>query len=114
MLNTPIQPVQQGYPQVQNVTPQNQSAEKIAEQQKTALSEQRLAISFDIAAEYAAITRMDNLVASLANEIRAEEDADRKKLLESRINTLKTIILQREAKINQMEMLKTQLDKQIA
>ena len=104
MLNTPIQMVPQGYPQAQNVVQMPQSnLQQPNGVQKSACEEQSMAISYDIAAEYSAIGRMNNIIADVAKELKVEDDPVRKKLLEARINTLNSMILQREVRINQME-----------
>ncbi|MBR6098706.1 hypothetical protein IKP85_03060 [bacterium] len=102
MLNTPVQMVPQGYQQAQSVVPQY-NLQQPNEVRKSACEEQSMAISYDIAAEYSAIGRMNNIIADVAKELKVEEDPVRKKLLEARINTLNSMILQREARINQME-----------
>lgn len=112
MMNPPIQPVQQGYitAPVNGVNSQPQPG---IEQQQKFNEEQSLAISFDIAAEYSAISRMQSIIADMTNQLQKEEDPERKILIENRINTLNNMILQREAKINQMEQTKAQYNTQI-
>ena len=112
MLNTPIQPVQQVNTQTGAVQQQTINSQTQTNPNKTYYEEQSMAISFDIAGEYSAINRMHNIIASLTNELKLTEDPERKKLLEARISTLNTMILQREARINQMEMCKVQIDRQ--
>lgn len=114
MINTPM-PINQTsntyYPQSAQPQPvQNNTATN--DLQKTMLREQSMAISFDIAAEYSAIGRMNGILAGIAKEIQTEEDPERKKLLEARLSSINNMILQRELKINQMEQVKNQIDKQ--
>lgn len=112
MMNPPIQPVQQSYATapINGITSQPQPS---VEQQQKFNEEQRMAISFDIAAEYSAISRMQSIIADMSNQLQKEEDPDRRTLIENRINTLNNMILQREAKINQMEQTKAQYNTQI-
>ncbi len=103
MLNTPIQTIPQGY-QAQNVVQIPQSnLQQPNEVQRSVCEEQCMSISYDIAAEYSAIGKMNNIIADVAKELKVENDPVRKKLLESRINTLNGMILQREVRVNQME-----------
>ncbi len=112
MMNQPIQPVQQGYVTAPNcgVNPQPQINN---EQQKKFNEEQSMAISFDMAAEYSAISRMQSIIADMTTQLKSEEDPERKSVIENRINTLNNMILQREAKINQMEQAKNRINAQI-
>ena len=61
-------------------------------------------IAAEISSEYSAISKMNNIIADTLKEIQNETNPFRKKLLESRISTLNSMILQREARINQMEL----------
>ncbi len=92
--------------------PQPQTAQSQIDQ-KQVLREQSLAITSDICAEYGAVTRLNDIMVSLANDIKNEKDPEQKKLLEARINTTNQMILQREMKINQMEMTRTQIEAQL-
>lgn len=104
MLNTPVQTIPQGYQPIQTAAPQQQSVQQIPnEAQKTMCNEQSMAISYDIAAEYSAIGKMNNIIADIAKELKTETDPVRIKLLEARVNTLNNMILQRELRLNQME-----------
>lgn len=102
MLNTPIQMGQQN-PQASNVIRMPLYGTDPMEAQRTMCNEQSMAISYDIAAEYSAIGKMNNIIADVAKELKMEEDPVRIKLLEARISTLNNMILQREARLNQME-----------
>lgn len=116
MLNAPIQPLMYNNPQpVQNNIPPQPAPQPIAppQDQKTILREQSMAISSDIAAEYGATTRLNDILVDLAKALKEEKDPEQKKLLEARINTTNQMILQREMKINQMEMTKAQIDAQL-
>lgn len=117
MLNTPIQPVNYANAQPQIQVPQNiqPQAQQTIQQpdQKQFLKEQSLAITADICAEYGAVTRLNDILVNLANDIKTQKDPEQKKLLEARINTINQMILQREMKINQMEMARTQIDAQL-
>lgn len=104
MLNTPVQMASPYYSQVQYAAPQlkvvpNQQPNI----QQTNCNEQVMAISYDIAAEYGAIGKINNIIADVAKELKSEEDPDRKKILEARISTLNNMVLQRENRLNQME-----------
>ena len=112
MLNTPIQPVQQGNPQTCAIQQQTVNSQPQANPNRTYFEEQSMAISFDIAGEYSAINRMNEIVSALTKELKSTKDPERKKLLEARISTINTMILQRETRINQMEMSKAQIDRQ--
>ena len=120
MLNSPIQPVMgynNGQP-VQNIQPQPmqvqaQPAPQSSNNDKTVLREQSMAITSDIAAEYSAVTRLNDILVDLAKTLKEEKDSDQKKVLEAKINTTNQMILQREMKINQMEMTKAQIDAQL-
>lgn len=104
MLNTPLRTIPQGYQPMQTVAPQPQNVQqKPDEQQKVYANEQGMAITYDIAAEYSAIGKMNNIIADVAKELKTEKDPVRIKLLEARINTLNNMILQRELRLNQME-----------
>ncbi len=112
MINTPsvlMQPVQG------NIIPPQTTVQNSTQNdmRKTALKEQSMVISYNIAAEYSAISRMSEILANIAKEIKSEEDSQRKKTLETRLNNLNNMILQREFRINQMEQLKARIDSQI-
>lgn len=66
--------------------------------------EKRMLISSEISTEYSAISKMNNIIADTQREIQTEKNPFRRKLLESRISTLNSMIIQREAHINQMEL----------
>ena len=72
--------------------------------QKEMYKEQSMLISADVAAEYSAIGKMNNIIADTVKEIKSEKDPMRIKLLEARISTLNNMIIQREARLNQMEL----------
>ena len=65
--------------------------------------EQCTLITPELTAEYNAIGKMNNIIAETVYEIKKEKDPFKIKLLESRINTLNSMIAQRETHINQME-----------
>lgn len=116
MLNSPVQPMMYGIPQapqgLQNIQPQvSQPAPQ--PDQKAMLREQSMAITSDIQAEYSAVTRLNDILVSLAANIKTEQNPEQKKLLEARVNTINQMILQREMKINQMEMTRAQIDAQL-
>ena len=115
MLNAPIQPVMYNTSQpVQNIQPQPASQSVTNPQDpKIALREQSMAISSDIAAEYGAVARLNGILVDLAKTLKEEKDPEQKKILEARVNTTNQMILQREMKINQMEMAKAQIDAQL-
>ena len=110
MMNQPIQSQYVTQPNINNISAPK--PQQNIEQQKRFNEEQSLAISFDMAAEYSAISRMQSILSDMVNQMKVEEDPDRKIILENRINTLNNMILQREAKINQMEQTKSQFDYQ--
>jgi len=116
MINPTAQPMmypptaQPTIPQ-QPTQPQAQPAQQM--DPKQILKEQSLAISSDICAEYGAITRLNDILVSLAENAKKETNPEQKKLLEARINTINQMTLQREMKINQMEMTRAQIDAQI-
>lgn len=104
MITPPVQMIPQSLIQSQNVgniKPSAQSQQN--ETAKTYYQEQSMAISYDIAAEYSAIGKINNLIANVANELKNETDPVRKKLLEARVSTLDNMVLQREARLNSME-----------
>ena len=116
MLNNTVQPVMyNNQPPVQNIQPQSpvQSSAPQQPDQKTVLKEQSMAISSDIAAEYGAVTRLNDILVELAKTIKENKDPEQKKILEARVNTINQMILQREMKINQMEMTRAQIDNQL-
>ncbi len=113
MMNAPIQLQQLGNKTLPQKPVLPQPAANVNDPRTTALKEQSMAVSFDIAAEYSAITKMNNILADVAKEIKKEEDPERKKLLETRLNNINNMILQRELKINQMEQVKNQINNQI-
>ncbi len=115
MMNSTVNAIPQYAPQ-QQTTQGVAVAEKpqTSNQQKTYACEQSMAITYDIAAEYNAICKMNNMLSDISKEIKTTEDPERKKLLEARVRTLNNMILQREAKINQMEQVKNQIDAQFA
>jgi len=85
----------------------------IPQQQATSINpakEQSMAVSIEIAAEYNAIASLNDSLVKLCQEAKEEKNPERKALLESRIKTLNNMINQREEKINQMHMVKKQLD----
>ncbi len=115
MMNSTVSAIPQYAPQ--QATTQGVAAidnTQTDEQQKTYANEQSMAITYDIAAEYNAICKMNNMLSDITKEIKTTEDPERKKLLEARVRTLNNMILQREAKINQMEQVKNQIDAQFA
>ncbi len=115
MLNNPIQPVMYNNTQpAQNVQPQNVSQPAMQQpDNKAILREQSMAISSDVSAEYGAIARLNDILVNLAQSVKNEKDPEQKKVLEARVNTINQMILQREMKINQMEMARAQIDAQL-
>lgn len=120
MVNPSMQPsfnqVQPNYTQPRPYASQAPAVQTPTQEQideyKKALKEQSMAISFDLAAEYSAISRMSSILGDIANQIKIEEDPQKKSVLEVRLNTLNNMILQREGKVNQMELTKNHIDKQ--
>lgn len=115
MLNNPIQPVMYNNTQpAQNVQPQNVSQPAMQQSDnKAILREQSMAISSDVAAEYGAVARLNDILVELAKTLKETKDPEQKKVLEARVNTINQMILQREMKINQMEMARAQIDAQL-
>lgn len=104
MINPPIQMVPQTYVPSQglaNTVQYNQSQPNGT--QKSYYQEQSMAISYDIAAEYSAIGKINNIIADVVKDLKYETDPVRIKLLETRISTLNNMVLQREARLNSME-----------
>lgn len=64
--------------------------------------EQSMAISYDIAAEYAATDKLLRVMTDIVKEAKNEKNPQRKQLLEARVETVNKMIEQREAKLNQM------------
>jgi len=58
----------------------------------------------DIAAEYSAIGKMNNIIADTVKEIEKEKDPFKIKLLEARISTLNNMILKREERLKQIKL----------
>lgn len=114
MMNSPIQPVQQGTMPIQTLMPvqkpENNFTTKVQDISKN--KEQSLAIAVDISAEYSAISRINTIISDIAAQLKTEENPERQKLLEARLNTLNNMVLQREEKINNMEKLRQQFDNQ--
>lgn len=67
-----------------------------------AVREQAMAISYDIAAEYAATDKLLHVMTDLAKEAKNEKNPQRKQLLEARVETVNKMIEAREAKLEQM------------
>ena len=100
MLNTNVAMMQGMQPQQNNVI----RMPGLRLDQKEMYKEQSMLISADVAAEYSAIGKMNNIIADTVKEIKSEKDPMRIKLLEARISTLNNMIIQREARLNQMEL----------
>lgn len=116
MLNVPpIQPSMYTNVPAPVQSPQNPQPQVAQPQvdQKQVLREQSLAITSDICAEYGAVTRLNDILVSLVDKAKNEQNPEQKKLLEARVNTINQMILQREMKINQMEMARNQIDAQL-
>ena len=64
--------------------------------------EQAMAISYDIAAEYAATDKLLHVMTDIAKEAKNEKNPQRKQILEARVGTVNNMIEQREAKLKQM------------
>ena len=112
----PIQPVYPQYVQPQGAapvtaTPQNANVQNSVNTDY--LREQCAAIATDISAEYNAVAGLNNILAGLIEKNKTEKDPEIKKTIEARISTINNMILQREEKINQMEVVKKQIEAQI-
>lgn len=117
MLNPSIQPgisnpVQAG--QIQGLPkPAAETQNLQRPDEKAALRELSMAVSSDIYAEYGAISRLNDIFITLAKTAESEKDPDQKQILETRLNTINQMILQREMKINRMDMTRSRIEAQL-
>lgn len=117
MLNAPIAPnfynAQTAPIPSQPIQPQPAQNATVPQDAKQALKEQSLAITADICAEYGAVARLNDILIAFAKNIKTEQNPEQKKVLETRIATINQMLLQRENKINQMEMARANIDAQL-